>query len=111
MELRTEYLRLSNLVGQDDDTLLLAIQALKRIVASDKSVRLSEEKKLARKRERLAVLRQQKLEKLFQKGFNVRQEDLSVSPRIHEIVANMPHLASDFDYKKAIAEMAAEGIV
>lgn len=111
MELRAEYLRLSDLVGKDDDTLRRAVQALKRIVASVSSVPLSMEEKLAQRRERLAVVRQQKLEKLLSNGLDVCSHDLTVSPHTHEIVAHMPRLASDFDYKEAIMEMATEGKV
>lgn len=109
MELKAEYLRLSDLVGQDDDKLRQAVQALKRIVASVKPAALSEDEKLARKREQLAVVRQQKLDKLLRSGFNTRHQDLSVSPHTHEIVANLPHLPADFDYKETITAMVAEG--
>lgn len=111
LELRAEYLRLSDLVGQDDGTLRRAVQALRKIVATVKPVVLTEDEKTAQRRERLAVVRQQKLAKLMQSGLAMRHQDLTVSPRTHELVAKMPRLAADFDYKEAIAEMETEETV
>lgn len=108
MELKAEYLRLSDLVGRNDDTLRRAVQALKRVMDTVKPVQVAKQEDLPQKRKRLAFIRQQKLDGLLRSDLDIRNHDLTVMPRTHEMVASMPRLAADFDYKETIAKMAME---